>query len=63
MSPAFFSTSSHLRAWPIFANISRASALGNSFFSIGRFCLTMWAMRFSMACRSSGVKGLSTLKS
>ena len=39
-----------------------ASALA-SVFSMGRFCLTMWAIFFSMAARSSGVNGRATRKS
>ncbi len=55
--------SSHFSVWPRFANSSSASALGRSFFSIGRFCFTMCAIFFSMATRSSGVNGFATRKS
>ena len=51
------------RVWPFFAKSSSASGLGISFFSMGRFCLTMWAIFFSMAARSSGVNGRLTRKS
>ncbi len=63
MSPAFSRISSHFRVCPFFANSSRASAFGMSFLSMGRFCFTMWAIRFSMAARSSGEKGFATRKS
>ena len=55
--------SSHFRVWPFDLKSSSASAFGMSFFSMGRFCLTMCAIRFSMAARSSGVKGRLTRKS
>ena len=55
--------SSHFSVWPFFANSSSASAFGMSFFSMGRFCLTMCAIFFSMAARSSGVNGRLTRKS
>ncbi len=63
MSPAFSRMSWHFSVWPFFANSSSASAFGISFFSMGRFCLTMWAIFFSMAKRSSGVNGFATRKS
>ena len=59
----FSSMSSHFSVWPFFLKSSRASRFGISFFSIGRFCLTMCAIRFSMAARSSGVNGRLTRKS